>query len=513
MNSFSKVLAVSQPMTGLSSYKIALQASFAGLLFPFGFAPFHMPGLALLSLAIFFVLLQNRTLKESLLTGYLFGIVSLGVGVSWVYVSIHQYGHLNLLGSTIITALFILYLSLYPLLVAAVYYFAMQQHFSMVYRCVLFTSIWCFGEYLRATLLGGFPWLLLGFSQIETPIKYVLPWLGVYGASFFASLAACFLGGAFLIKTSKRYGLIAAFAATLILPGLFNIPWGTSTSAPISVGIIQANLSMRDKWDENLFWQLITQYKQAAEQLLKTNQLVVMPESAIPVPAPYISDFLDELDSKANEAGSTVLLGILQPTEFDDSKLYNAMLALGDGQGIYQKQHLVPFGEYIPAPLQALIEWMAIPVANLNPGKSTQPLVFIQNHPIASLICYELAYPQLLRKQLPLAEWIVSISDDGWFGHSFAMHQQLQMARALSIQTAREQIVANNDGLSSVIDANGQIVDSLPAYREGLLESHIQPIRGSTLWVYWGDLPILIICLFVIGLAFYLGSALKRGRF
>ncbi|GGI76812.1 apolipoprotein N-acyltransferase [Legionella impletisoli] len=510
MKPLGTAFSLSQPLMSINTFKIFLPALFAGVLLPFGFAPFHIPGLALLSIAFFFCMIQERSLKETLLIGYLFGIGSFGLGVSWVYVSIHQYGHLNIVASAAITLLFILYLSIYPLLMAGFYHYVSSACSSSVSRCVLFSALWCVSEYLRATVLGGFPWLLLGFSQLDTPLQYVLPWVGVYGVSFFACLAASFLGEAYIMKATKRYLLISAFTGTLILPAMLQyIPWGTPSSNAVTVGVIQANLSMRDKWDEGLFWQLIAQYKRAAEHLLKTTQLVVMPESAIPVPAPYISDFMEDLDSKATEVGSAILLGTLQPTETDDTKLYNAMIALGDGQGIYQKQHLVPFGEYIPAPFQAFIERMAIPVANLNPGKKNQPLVFIQNHPIASLICYELAYPSLLRKQLPLAEWIVSISDDGWFGHSFAMYQQLQMAQALSILTARYQIVANNDGLSSIIDERGHIIDSLPAYRDGLLESRILPIQGSTPWVYWGDLPILLICTLVVSYAFYI----KRRRF
>jgi apolipoprotein N-acyltransferase len=162
-------------------------------------------------------------------------------------------------------------------------------------------------------------------------------------------------------------------------------------------------------------------------------------------------------------------------------------MALGQSNGTYYKQHLVPFGEYIPKPFQAIIRWLKVPFANLLPGPRNQPLVQVHNHPIASLICYELAYPNLLRQQLPNAEWIVSISDDGWFGHSFAMYQQLQMSQVLSLMSGRYQIVSNNDGLSAIIDTQGNIIQSLPTFTADILEDQIYPATGSTPWVFLGD--------------------------
>jgi apolipoprotein N-acyltransferase len=131
-------------------------------------------------------------------------------------------------------------------------------------------------------------------------------------------------------------------------------------------------------------------------------------------------------------------------------------------------------------------------------------LVTVGNHAIASLICYELAYAQLLRAQLPQAEWIVSLNDDGWFGHSLALYQQLQMAQVLALQTARYHVFSNNDGLSSVIDQQGHIVASLDAFTAGTLKASIEPATGSTPWVVWGDRPIFALAIIgIIALLLY----------
>ena len=474
----------------------------AGPLAALGFAPFHLPGLAILSLAMLFAQLQRQnSTRYAFLTGFVFGVGFLGLGVSWIYVSIHQYGHLNPFMSGAITALFVAYLSCFPGLVAYVYTKLAAKR-SLLFCCFLFSALWCLGELLRATCFGGFPWLSVGFGQIDTPLKYILPIFGVYGAGFLACLAATCLAASTQKTTVPSYIWVISFVALLIAPSLLkNTHWTHIDSQPLSVGVIQANLSMRDKWDESLFWSLIKTYKTKIEHMIGRIQLIVLPESAITLRAHYICDVLQDILLAAIKAGCGILLAVHQPTSDDETFYYNTLSALGAAKGTYIKQHLVAFGEFIPDPFVRIINWLSIPIANLKPGPAHQHLVRVQKHPIATLICYELAYPELLRAQLPRAEWIVSISDDGWFGHSLAMYQHLQMAQVLSMLTGRYQIVANNDGLSSIIDTEGNLTDSLPAFTSGTLDANIYSASGATPWTYFGDNPALYLCFFMVLLA------------
>ncbi|KTD64118.1 apolipoprotein N-acyltransferase [Legionella spiritensis] len=473
-----------------------------GLLLPLGFAPFHLPGMAILSLALFYCFLQIVPQNRAFRYGLAFGLGFFGFGVSWVFNSIHQYGHLNTAISTIITLFFILYLSLFPALMALVFRRLPVKPFT-VRSGLAFSAMWIISEFVRATFLTGFPWLLVGFGQFDAPSRYLLPVLGVYGLGFLTCFSA-----SLLVIGLKHYGLqrvkyLVFCMALLLAPSLMKSKtWSTESAGAISVGIIQANLSMRDKWDESLFEQLLNYYQHQTEQLLGT-QLIVMPESAIPLPSSYVSDFLNRLRKKARQTGSAILLGIPKPVNMDEERYYNALITLGKGKGSYLKQHLVPFGEYIPGPFVSLVEWLGIPDANMQSGKKNQPLIHIQNRPVASLICYELAYGNLLRNQLPRAEWLVSISDDGWFGHSLAIYQQQQMAQVRSLQTSRYQVMANNDGLSSIIDNHGEIISSVPAFRSGILKTSLYPMKGTTLWVTLGDTPILIFSV-LIGLMCFL---------
>lgn len=480
-----------------------------GLLLPLSFAPFHIPGMAVLSIALFYHQLSGNHCKTPFLCGLAYGLGFFGLGVSWIFVSIHEYGHLNQLVSALITLAFILYLSLFPALMTLLFCRTVIKPLTL-FSGLAFSALWVLCEYARSTFMTGFPWLLLGFGQFDAPGKYLLPVIGVYGLGFLTCFAATILAICFKKQGIERTKYLAFLIALLMTPLLLaGKQWGEEDSKAVSIGIIQANMSMRDKWDETLFWQLLERYQQDAEQLLGT-QLIVMPESAIPLPASYISDFLEDLQQQAKKAGSAILLGIPQPATIDEEKYFNALIALGKAKGSYLKQHLVPFGEYMPRFILPLTDRLGIPDANLQPGKPKQGLIKVQNHPIASLICYELAYGDLLRQQLPAAEWIVSISDDGWFGHSLAMYQQQQMAQVRSLQASRFQVVANNDGLSSLINNQGDIVSSLPAFSSGVLRASLYPMTGTTPWILMGDSPFLLFSAAISLLFFYIRQTSKK---
>jgi len=467
-----------------------IMAFIAGMLAPLGFAPVHLPGFAILSIAWLFVLIQQKNSKQSAILGFFYGLGYFGLGVSWVFVSIHNYGHLNIFISVVLTLLFVSYLSLFFVATTSSYVWFRPKH-SKLLRALSFSAIWCLGEFARANFLGGFPWLTIGFSQMDTPIHYLFPILGIYAGSFAACLCATTLFFVFKSHGLKRILWITGFTALLLAPTLLqNHSFTILNKKPISVAAIQANLSMRDKWDQLLFWKLLDFYKLQIAKVIDNNQVVVLPESAIPVPENYVNDYLNEMNEQAVQANTSILLGI--PRQTSNTTYYNSLLSLGNSYGSYNKIHLVPFGEYIPKPFKRITELLQIPITDITAGLQNQALVHIHNIPVASLICYELAYPNLLRTQLPEAQLIVSISDDGWFGRSFAIYQQLQMAQALSVLSERYQIVANNDGLSSIIDNKGTIVSTLPAFTSGVLTGKIYPATGTTPWRLYGDIPVLL---------------------
>lgn len=504
----SKALVTDIPVK--LSYTRYLLIFCAGLLGPLGFAPFHMPGLTLISLSLLYAEFIKATPKQGFLLGFIYGMANFGLGVSWVIASIHDYGHINYFLSGLITLLFLIYLSLFPALVGFIFKKIPLQR--PVASMLLFSCLWCAFEYLRAHFMTGFPWLMIGTPLIDTPLKYLAPVIGVYGLGLLCALSATLLYWVLKTQTAKRYYYLITLVCILITPGLLShIQWTKIKSKAVSIGAVQANLSMRDKWDESLFWKLLTYYEKATNSLLG-KQLIILPESAIPLPASYLPEYLHRLHEKALKAKSALIVGILQAADDEQTNYYNQIMTLGLAQGLYNKRQLVPFGEYIPQPFVAINRWLDLPEANIVPGERAQKLITIVNHPIASLICYEIAYPSLLRMQMPKSQWIVSISDNGWFGRSLASYQQQQMAQMLSLLTGRYQILVNNDGLSSVINDRGDLVQALPSFSSGILQSEIYPATGITPWILVGEHPALIFCatyLFLI-LVFHIRRVLKQ---
>lgn len=465
-----------------------------GLLFPLGFAPFHIPGFCILSLAGLFFYLNEKQYKQAFYTGFLFGLGMFGLGVSWVYVSLYEFGHLDVFTAALLTLLFTACMSLIPACMSLAFsYFAKHQKAWL--KALTFSCLWLFSELFRSMLLGGFPWLMVGVSQIDTPLTHLLPFIGVYGVSFLVA----FIAASLVLAFQAGFTWLLAFVLMLLTPSLLGtIKHSEAIGKPVSIGIIQADLSMRDKWDENLFSTIMQYYKNTAKKLLATQNLVILPESAIPMPVNFASPFLESLNQHALKHKSGLLLGIASPSQNKPDRFYNSMLGVGLAKGIYLKQHLVPFGEYTPKHFFKLAEMFGLDTPNMVSGEAVQSPIQFNQYKIASLICYELAFPKLIRQQIKDANFIVSVTDDGWFGHSLAVFQHQQMAQVLSKQTGRYQVFVNNDGLSAIIDDDGHIIDALPAFTQGVLKGELQPRVGLTPWALYGDTPLIAISGFVL---------------
>lgn len=433
--------------------------------------------------------------------GFGFGFGAGFVGVSWVYNSIYEYGHLSKPLSVFFTLIFLFYIGSF--------YFGfayttkrLSKHLPKILWPFILSACWCGFEWIRAHLFGGFPWLLVGFSVLNTSLENCLPILGIYGPSFVACLSLGFL--VLAIEKHKYAPLYALLGVSGLLVPKFMV-MHTHETKPLpafQAAIVQANVNMQEKWNEDLFWRQYGYYFGEIQQLLKKQRVVILPEAAISVPSAYIPRELKQLNRLAKYKDSAILIGIPESTSHDPNQYFNAIMSLGQAQGQYHKQQLVLFGEIIPKFWHPLFNFLGIPVISTVPGTAHQQPVTVFGQPIASLICYELAYPEILRRQLPQGQWIVSVSDDGWFGHSSALYQHQEMAQVLSFMSHRSQVFVNNNGLSSIIDANGHIVKQIPAWEAGHISSSIESHTITMPWMIWGDKPILgFCCLIILGCA------------
>jgi apolipoprotein N-acyltransferase len=479
-------------------------AFFAGLSLPVAFAPFDIPLVAIFSPALLLYTWQQATPRLAFQRGYLFGIGFFTVGISWVYISIHVFGQAPIALSIFITAIFSLYLSLFTALQGyCLTKLAPEQ--SVFKILLLFPCSWVLFEGLRGWLFTGFPWLFLGYAQTDSWLRGVGPLFGVYGASFISTLLSSLL----LIILQKRdfptYSRILAKMgmALIIIASFFlsKVNWTQATGKPLKATLIQGNIEQNLKWQAGQFLKTFKLYTTYTQQHWSSD-LIIWPEAAITLPLSQSWELLEALSTSAKKNKSTLLIGV--PIVEGDAA-YNSLIAIGNGSGIYHKRHLVPFGEYIP--LKPLYEWMLqifhIPMSNFQPGTKEQLPLLAGGIPIGPYICYEVAYPIEFLLFLPNAKLLLTITDDSWFGHSIAAKQHLQMAQFRALETGRYLLYSGNTGITAIINDKGQVVASLPAFKEGSLTAWTQPMCGRTPWVIWKNYPLFGIMLITLSLHFF----------
>ncbi|MFP8965761.1 apolipoprotein N-acyltransferase [Pokkaliibacter sp. CJK22405] len=478
-----------------------LFALIAGAIYPLGFAPFGYWPLTLLSVSYFFVLMQTASsLRQALARGWLFGTGLFGVGTSWVWVSMYHYGGTGIVLSALLTALFCMAMALFFLLQSALHFYTRR---TGRWALLSLPAVWIISEIIRTYLFTGFPWLLLGYSGMDTYWQGFAPVLGVYGVS--AILAICAVALANIIPPIFRESdlrLKPSFLIALTLASgwiLERIDWTTPTEqAPLRIMLAQGNVPQNAKWQPDSAAPTIDRYEAMTRKAWSEPSLVIWPETAVPAllnnAYAYLAPFADELAKRQ----SALITGI--PTRVDKdgtSEYHNSLVVLGDGLGLYHKRHLVPFGEYVPleSMLRGLIQFFDLPMSAFSKGKLEQPPLSTMGHKIAASICYEVAYPELMRIGADQADILMTVSNDTWFGDSFARYQHLEMVRMRALETGRPMVRATNDGMTAFISPKGKIEAELKQFKAGVLVHEVQGYRGETPFGRWGSWPTWVIAI------------------
>jgi len=478
-------------VSGLLDRYSALLMLFAGAAGVTAFAPFGWFPVATLSLAILF----NQWLRDdprlAFRHGLLFGAGFFGVGVSWVYISIKVYGHVAAPVAILITLGFIAILSLFPALLG---FLLVRCYRTLTYAALLVAvpAGWVLSEWLRSWVLSGFPWLIFGTSQIDGPLGGYTPVLGVFGASLAVALSA-----ALLVAIFRGWHRLPVAVLLLSLWGggqlLDRVAWTEPRGDALQVALVQGNISQDDKWAPENLLSTFTRYSELtfAEQDV---DLVIWPETAIPAFYDQVEDnFIAYLETELEKTGATLLTGI-PVLERENWEYFNAIISLGGEQAFYYKQHLVPYGEYLP--LRWLIgntlDTLAVPNADFSSGDPSQALLQAAGYPVSSSICYEVVFGEQIIRDLPEAAMLVNISNDAWFGDSLAPHQHLEMARLRARETGRPMLRATNTGISAVIDHQGRIIKQSPQFEIAVLRSAVVPMQGATPYVLLGNMPVVV---------------------
>ncbi len=469
-----------------------LFALLAGIFYTLAFAPVDFGILALVALVLLFASWRCASPMRAALRGYLFGLASFGLGIPWVYVSLHHYGFVPPLQAAGITALCIGFFALFPGLAG---WLAVKSGGNKDWMLV--PLLWVLVEYVRgAVFLNGFPWLLAAYSQLQTPLSGYIPLLGAYGTGFLLALTAS-LAVHFLCSPPARV-MVAGLATAIGLLGwgLQSVQWTQPVGEPISAVMIQGNISQDQKWLPEKRLETLRLYKEMTEQNWGVD-VIIWPETAIPAYLSQVDEhFLQPLRALALQHGTDLVVSLPVEGEIEDH-LYNAVLTLGQTRGLYKKNHLLPFGEYMP--LQPFSGWVLknlhIAMGDFTPGGDRQPLLQAGGHAFIASICYEAAFGDAALHGLPAAAYLINVTNDAWFGDSWQPHQHLQIASMRALETGRYMLRSTNTGITAVIDPHGRVVASAPAFTTTTLKAEITPMGGMTPYAHWGDRPVVAVLL------------------
>ena len=482
----------------------------SGLLLPLALAPFDLWPLAVLAPALLLAAVHGQSPRFALLLGYLHGVGHYGLGVSWIYMSIHVYGPAPPWLAGTLVGLFVLAMAIFPALMT--WLFSRLKLTGRLAAGVAFCGLWVLFEWLLTWFLTGFPWLFVGYAHLESPLAGYAPVGGVLLVSLISVLTGVGLWwlGPVLRSGEQLWTRSAALGTAVLLllwvlgAGLSAVSWTRPTGAPLNVALVQGVIPQDIKWQSDNREAMLHRHMALSEPHWGAD-LVVWPEAAITWFARDAQSLLEDLGDFAGQRGSTLVTGI--PDYQRDAEppfaayFQNTAIALGRGEGQYIKQRLVPFGEYVPLEgmLRGLISFFDLPMSHARSGPAKQPPLIAGSETLAMAICYEIVYPDLVRELARDATVLVTISNDTWFGDSIGPEQHQQKARMRALELGRPLLRGTNDGVTALVDDKGREQARLPRFEPGVLTGTVQPMIGFTPFARSGSWPTVVLALVLVG--------------
>ena len=406
------------------------------------------------------------------------------------------FGHLEFFVAILVNAALVAYMALFTAFFAVV----MRRLVVRLGSSALLVAplVWVSTELGRTYVFTGFPWVLLGYSQVKVlPVAQLASIFGVYGVS--ALIAMVSAAAAFIVVETDRRRFIPLGTALLLV--IVVAGWGslrlnasalTRPGEPLRVGIVQGNVDQAEKWDRKRADDIFADYLRKTEQAIAAGaQLVVWPESSTPFTFEDDIQATEQLRELARRSGVPLLLGSDQIERAPSTKYYNAaFLTRPDGStaAVYRKMHLVPFGEYVP---MKRIFFFAAPlveaVSDFSPGE-TGVLLPLKGHPVSTAICYEVVYPALVRAFVQSgSELLFTITNDAWFGRTSAPYQHFEQASMRAIENGRYLVRAANTGISGVVDPYGRVLAETGIFEPAVMVEEVRFVTARTIYTRIGD--------------------------
>jgi apolipoprotein N-acyltransferase len=463
----------------------------AGAALALAFAPFGVWPLAVLCPVLLLLLWQGAPPRRAASVGFWFTAGTFLAGTYWIYHSVHVIGNAPIWVAFILMAGMISILAGYTALFGYVQARWLPASGLIRWMAVL-PGGWVLIEWFRGWFLSGFPWLALGYSQLDTPLAAFAPVIGVYGVSFLVMLCAGSIT-AVLLSRGKRRILAASVAVAPWIAGLTlaGHEWTRPVGDPVSVAIVQGAVPQEMKWSAEQRDRTLALYRGLTEPHFGA-QIILWPEAALPDLAHVLVDYLQALWRDARSAGSDVVMGLLRQDP-QTRQVYNGILALGSEAQWYDKRRLVPFGEYFPVPtfVRQWMKLMNLPYSDISAGKDDQPPLRVAGQFLGATICYEDSYAANQLAVLREATLLVNVTNDAWFGDSTAPHQHLEISRMRALEAGRSLLRGANDGITALIAADGKVINTLPQFEPGVLTGRVQPRTGLTPYARVGDSAVV----------------------
>ncbi len=451
--------------------------------------------------------------------GLTVGAVYFAGTLYWIPEVLARFGDLQIPVAVLVTGLLVAFLALFPAAWSLIVAFLFARLGAVGY--VVMPAAWVGVELARAYVFGGFPWVLLGYSQVTIlPVAQVASVTGVYGVSALVAGASAALAALVGAGTRRRRLVIAAGYGGLIvllaLWGAWRIAEGSLTRAgdPLRVALIQGNIEQDDKWNPALASSIFGVYagmtRAAAAQ---SPRLIIWPESATPFYFEEDRAGRQAVEALAAEAGAHLLFGSDQVERDGGSRFYNSVFLVPPDGGpawVYRKIHLVPFGEYVPfKQVLFFAEPLVESVSDFTPG--TEPATLpMDGHQISTAICYEVIYPHLIGAFVGNgSELLTTVTNDAWYGRTSAPLQHFEQAAMRSIEQGRYLARSANTGVSGFVDPYGRVLARSRIFERETLTREVRLLHGRTVYGIIGDL-FAYLCVAFTAVALAAGAWSRR---